>query len=73
MGTLLFGVGLEQGAAPEAAEESATGFAIRKIYIKDLSFEAPGSPAIFSSRLPTITRSSWTTQRPSRASRRSRP
>ncbi|MDJ0655987.1 MAG: protein-export chaperone SecB [Xanthomonadales bacterium] len=41
----------EATPAPEAAATDATGqaprFAIQKLYLKDVSFEAPGAPAIF--------------------------
>ena len=38
------------GAAAPAAQQDATGpaFTVEKVYVKDVSFEAPGAPAIFS-------------------------
>ena len=38
------------GVAAPAAQQDATGpaFTVEKVYVKDVSFEAPGAPAIFS-------------------------
>ena len=38
------------GAAAPAAQQDAAGpaFTVEKVYVKDVSFEAPGAPAIFS-------------------------
>jgi preprotein translocase subunit SecB len=38
------------GAAAPVQQDAATGpaFSVEKIYVKDVSFEAPGAPAIFS-------------------------
>ncbi len=35
------------GAAAPAAEAAGPAFTVEKIYVKDVSFEAPGAPAIF--------------------------
>jgi preprotein translocase subunit SecB len=37
----------EQPAAGQASATNEPGFAIRKIYVKDLSFECPSSPEVF--------------------------
>src|SRR5687768_3495167 len=36
------------GAAAPAAEAAGPAFTVEKIYVKDVSFEVPGAPAIFS-------------------------
>ena len=36
------------GAVAPAAEAAGPAFTVEKIYVKDVSFEAPGAPAIFS-------------------------
>ncbi len=42
----------ESAQGPAAGEQPITGqLAIQKIYVKDISFEAPNSPGIFSSEL----------------------
>ena len=38
-------------AAPEQAQAAGPVFSVEKIYVKDVSFEAPGTPAIFNEAL----------------------
>ena len=37
----------EQNNGAAAADESSPQFSLQRIYVRDLSFEAPKSPAIF--------------------------
>ena len=39
---------ITNGAVAPAAEASAPAFTVEKIYVKDVSFEVPGAPAIYS-------------------------
>lgn len=37
----------EQAAAPDAEKKPSGQFALQRIYVKDISFESPNSPAVF--------------------------
>ena len=42
------------GAVAPAAEAAGPAFTVEKIYVKDVSFEAPGAPAVFAATVIVV-------------------